>query len=66
MTHFLVRWEKRGEHIHARLFAAPRDGLTHGNLGCLCFRESEWESFLRCFNDHGGDRITIIPEDGNP
>jgi len=66
MTHFRLRWEKRGAHVHVRFFAAPWDGLTHGCLGGLCFRESEWESFLRCFNDHGADKVTVLPEDGEP
>lgn len=66
MTHFRLRWEKRGAHIHARLFSASHYHETYANNGALVFLEPEWESFLRCFNDHGADKITIIPEDGEP
>ncbi len=62
MTHFTLYYEKRGGHVHVRMFSAPRDNATHGKNGDLCFRESEWESFLRCFNDHGDDKTLILPE----
>lgn len=64
MTHFRVRWEKRGSHIRVRLFAAPAEIQTHARIGDLVFLEEEWESFRRCFNDHGKDRVMIVPEDG--
>jgi hypothetical protein len=66
MIHFRVRWEKQGAHIHVRLFAATRENTTHSHCGKLIFAEAEWEAFLRCFNDHGEDRVVVIPEDGEP
>lgn len=64
MTHFRLRWKQRGAHVHVRVYSAPTENQTHGKNGDLVFREDEWESFLRCFNDRGEDRITVLPEDG--
>jgi len=66
MTHFRLRWRKRGEHIHVRMFSASHERDTFANNGLMVLHESEWESFLRCFNDHGADKITVLPEDGEP
>jgi hypothetical protein len=62
MTHFRLRWEKRGGHVHMRVFSAERAGATHGKNGDLVFREAEWESFLRCFQDCGTDTVAIKAE----
>ena len=62
-THFRLRWERRGDHIHARLFVADQESMTHAKSGDLCFTLAEWESFLRCFQDRGRDRIVVVPED---
>lgn len=37
-----IRWEKRGGHIHCRLFTAPARNQTFANCGNLCFDEREW------------------------
>ena len=42
---FRVRWQKRGGHIHTRVFSAPtRDG-TFAKLGDLTFDERDWDGF---------------------
>lgn len=64
MTHFRVRWERRGEHIYARLFSAKFVMNTYALNGTLVFTELEWQSFLRCFNNNGVDQVTVVPEDG--
>lgn len=66
MTHFRLRWEKRGAHVHARLFSADHETMTHGKNGDLCFRIQEWEAFLRCFDSKRLDQVVVIPEDGKP
>jgi hypothetical protein len=66
MTHFRLRWEQRGGHVHVRVFSAEHAALTHGKNGDLVFRPAEWESFLRCFQDKGTDTITVLPENGTP
>ena len=63
MTHFRLYWLKLGTHVHVRVFSGKHERLTHGKNGSLVFTTSEWESFLRCFQDHGTDTITILPED---
>lgn len=64
MTDFRLRWQKRGGHIHVRIFASAKENATHAQNGMLLFTEQEWESFLRCFQDKGTDRVVIVPEDG--
>lgn len=54
---------KLGGHVHVRVFSAERAALTHGKNGDLVFREAEWESFLRCFQDSGADTVTVKAED---
>lgn len=66
MTHFMIRWSKRGEHIHARMFFATTEDATFDRNCLMIFLEPEWESFQRCFQGHGADRVTILPDDGEP
>jgi len=62
MTHFILRWELRGAHVHVRVFSASHSNLTHAMNGKLVFSQSEWESLLRCFQDRGEDTILVLPE----
>lgn len=39
-----LRGERRGDHIHARLFAGETEGAL-GNCGALVFRIAEWQLF---------------------
>lgn len=63
MTHFILRWQRGRGHIHARLFTAKHEAETHANCGQLTFVDSEWEAFLRCFQDRGEDTILVVPDD---
>lgn len=66
MTHFRGRWHKGGAHVHVEVYSARIETQTHARNGELVFHQDEWESFLRCFNDHGDDRVTVVPKDGQP
>jgi hypothetical protein len=65
MTHFRLRYEKRGSHVHARMFSAPREDLTHGKNGDLCFTAEEWNAFLFLLSTYGSDTVEFVPE-GDP
>lgn len=41
---FRLRGERRGDHIHARLFAGETEGAL-GQCGALVFRIGEWQLF---------------------
>jgi hypothetical protein len=61
---FRLYYRRLGGHIHVRFFSGQHKRVTHGKNGDLTFRAEEWESFLRCFGDHGPDTTEIFPEDG--
>lgn len=62
MTHFTLRYAEIGRHVSAHLFSGPNETETHAKNGDLVFTLEEWQSFLRCFQDRGQDRILVIPE----
>jgi hypothetical protein len=64
MTHFRVRYRRTGEHVHARVFSSRSGQHTFANNGELCFLETEWNSFLQCFQDRAENSIIVIPDDG--
>jgi hypothetical protein len=41
---FRLRGERRGDHVHARLWAGESEGAL-GNCGALVFRIGEWQLF---------------------
>lgn len=43
---FRVHWYKLGTHVHAKIFAGKIEHAL-GLAGDLCFREAEWEVFMR-------------------
>ncbi len=40
---FKIKHEKRGGHIHCRLFAAKAPNMTYAGCGDFCVREEEFE-----------------------
>lgn len=42
MTVFRIRHERRGGHIHMRLFSAKQPNMTFAKLGDLCCAEGEF------------------------
>lgn len=47
MTHFRLRWQKLGAHVHVGVWTGTEQATTHGHNGRLVFRENEWEDLLR-------------------
>ena len=45
MTHFRLRFERLGIHVHCRLFAGPRREATHGKCGDITMRDDEFTDF---------------------
>lgn len=43
MSVFRIRHEKRGGHIHMRVFCARQPNMTYAKLGDLCCDETEFE-----------------------
>jgi len=66
MTNFRLIWEQKGGHFHVTVFSANHPRLSHAKNGNLVFIESEWKSFLRCFQDKGEDTTEILPKDLAP
>lgn len=54
-----LRYEKRGGHVHVRLFTARAPGLTFANCGELCFDEQEWPEVRSTFECGGAE---LVPE----
>lgn len=46
MRTFRVRYEKRGGHIHCRVFSAENPSGTFAKLGELVMDERDWQSFV--------------------
>ncbi len=42
MTHFRLRYEQVGGHVHCRLFAGKKRELTHAKCGDLTFTEQDF------------------------
>ena len=66
MTHFRVRWVRKGGLVHARVLSARTAKVTHGKNGDLSFTEREWTAFIRCFRSYGPTEVAITPEDEKP
>lgn len=69
MTHFNLRWQKRGGHVHVRVFSAPTEHATHGKNGDLVFREQEWTDLIDgitgdAMDSFGCSSFTVLPDDG--
>ena len=54
-----LRYEKRGGHIHCRLFTAPAEEQTFAKCGELVFDEREWPEVSRQLASAG---VQIVPE----
>ena len=46
MTHFRLRWQKLGGHVHVGVWSGTEQATTHGCNGRLTFREDEWADFV--------------------
>lgn len=46
-THFRLRWQKLGGHVHVGVWSGTERETTHGGNGRLVFRENEWDDFRR-------------------
>lgn len=57
MTHFRLRWQKLGGHVHVGVWTGTERATTHGHNGRLVFRENEWEDFVRLMRDAAGAGI---------
>lgn len=44
-THFRLRWQKLGGHVHVHVWSGTERLTTHGRNGELIFREEEWDDF---------------------
>lgn len=60
MTVIRVRYEKRGGHVHCRLFTARAVNQTFANCGTLVFSEDEWPDIVLRFRGGG---IEVLPDD---
>lgn len=47
MTHFRIRYERRGGHTHMAVFAGTSRAVTHGKCGDLCMTNEEFVDFQR-------------------
>lgn len=47
---FKIRYEKRGGHIHCRLFAAKSPNMTYAGCGDFVVREEEFEALQRAMS----------------
>lgn len=59
MTVIRVRWEKRGGHVHCRLFTARAVNQTFANCGDLVFSVEEWPEVVFKFSCGG---IEVLPD----
>lgn len=60
MTHFRIRFVRRGGHTHFDVFAGPRREATHGKAGSLCLRNEEFDDFQ---NVYRGESVEFIDND---
>jgi len=61
MTHFRLRWQKLGGHVHVNVWSGTDELTTHGRNGTLTFRENEWEDFVKALQYV--DNFEIIPQE---
>lgn len=47
MTHFRLRWQKLGGHVHVGVWSGTEPQTTHGCNGRLAFRENEWADLVQ-------------------
>ncbi len=45
MTHFRIRYEQLGGHVHCRLFSGVAQDLTHGKCGHFTMSDSDFSDF---------------------
>lgn len=67
---FRIYYEKRGGHVHCRLFAGEQEGAL-GKCGDLCMRVEEFSNFMRLrrlveFRPESGAEVIEPPADGRP
>ena len=58
-------YERRGKHVHCRLFAGPQEG-TLGNCGALTFRIDEWLEFTSLRKVLAMDFVREMDSAGQP
>lgn len=51
MTHFRIRYVRRGGHTHLDVFAGKARELTHGKCGDLCMTNEEFDDFRASFEN---------------
>lgn len=67
MTHFRLRWQKLGGHVHVNVWSGTERLTTHGRNGTLVFREEEWEDFHRALMVATlSEHIEILEQDAPP
>ena len=59
MKTFRIRYQKRGGHIHCRVFSASNPSGTFAKLGDLTMDEQDWDSF----RDQVGTGWQFLPEE---
>lgn len=68
MTHFRLRWQKLGGHVHVNVWSGTERETTHGRNGSLIFREEEWNDFVDVLHWDGrlsAPNVEVIPEATN-
>lgn len=50
MSVFRIRHEKRGGHVHMRVFSARSPNMTYAKLGDLCCSQEEFEDLQRAMS----------------
>lgn len=59
MRTFRIRWQRRGGHIHCRVFSAENPSGTFAKLGDLTMDERDWEGFKAQI----GNGWQLVPEE---
>lgn len=61
MIRFRFRYEVAGGHTHVRVFAGDSVSVsaTLGKCGDLCFRNEEWEQFMKQFKH---SNVEFLPD----
>lgn len=59
MTSIRLYYEKRGGHIHCRMFTGTATYVTHAKNGDLVFDENEWPDVKAAFE---AGSVDVLPE----
>lgn len=61
-THFRLRWQLLGGHVHVGVWSGTERDTTHGCNGRLVFREQEWADFVAALGAEDGSSVELVQE----